>query len=260
MGSEDAEIHDFFHCALLHLEALHEGDHGRWVVAGGDQKLNSAVVGALFGFDAPTVGERGSDKAARHESGIGAGEDRSENERDLHRAHLGLLFLHVGQVALGGVADFVGEDSGEFVIALGELHETVVDIDVATGKAEGVDVFAVDDLKSVLQHDLALFAPEGFETRLAVGDKGELCAEFFDSLLRCRIFGWLVLFVVVLGGFFADAPIVIEFALEGLDFLEFFGVDLLRVLTFASEKCQRTCHIERGSKHHLSSLDVLFQV
>ena len=68
---------------------------------------------------------------------------------------------------------------------MGELDEAIVDVDVATGKAEGVDVFAVDDLESVLQHDLALFAPERFETRLAIGDEGELCAEFFDSLLIC---------------------------------------------------------------------------
>ena len=110
------------------------------------------------------------------------------------------------------MTDFVGENSGQFIVAFDVLKEAVVDVNVASREGEGVDVFAFDEFELVIERAEALVSPKGFSER-SIGDLGHFAADSLDTFEPVGVrasFQFLVYFGAVL---FAEFLVVLDVGL-----------------------------------------------
>jgi len=95
---------------------------------------------------------------------------------------------------VGGMDDFVCDDSGEFVVGLDVIKEPTVDVDAASRQAKRVDVFVLNDVECLL---------EWRDFRCAV-DRGEFLLvgygrDFASDLAHMSKIGGVIAELVLLG-------------------------------------------------------------
>ncbi len=143
--------HEFHRLAFIHLgHPLPEVDGRMWIAARGGHQQQADAVG--FGLVFAAKGQENAELTAhahhgkhlllalRVHVGEGAGGGTLGDLYDL------LLGHPLGSVVRERVADFMPHHGGERILGLRHREDAGVDDDLAPRQAEGVDLFAVDDV------------------------------------------------------------------------------------------------------------------